>query len=133
MIFTQTQRAHTQNRKTFSHKCRDTIQRILRTPKNGATCQEDTRLALMREQTKPNQRFVYAPPAPPLQPTPMLAVSGDTPLPVLHHIVQYYPHLRKWVIANPQADAALLETISQLGGPDVKRCLTILLRSLEQR
>ncbi|WP_338071668.1 hypothetical protein [Bifidobacterium apri] len=41
-------------------------------------------------------------------------------------IAREYPHLRKWLIANPKADAALLEYVSQAGGPGVREAFDIL-------
>lgn len=51
---------------------------------------------------------------------------------MLWHIAQHAPELRRWLIANPRADATLLEFISQAGGPEVKRALAVLLESMEE-
>ncbi|BDR52294.1 hypothetical protein KIM372_02010 [Bombiscardovia nodaiensis] len=71
------------------------------------------------------------PPAPPLLLTPALACDPETDPEVLWHIAQHVPELRRWLAANPRATPEMLETISQLGGPGVKRALTVLLESLE--
>ncbi|MBT1164857.1 hypothetical protein [Bifidobacterium felsineum] len=71
------------------------------------------------------------PPAPPIILTPQVACSPDTDMDVLWHIALHLPELRKWIVANPQADAAILEFISQAGGPGVKPALEVLLESLE--
>ena len=67
------------------------------------------------------------PPEPPLVPTPAMATDPDTPPEVLWSIARNHPELRRWLAANPAATPALLETVSQLGGPGVKRSLDILL------
>ncbi|NMM94913.1 hypothetical protein [Bifidobacterium oedipodis] len=72
-----------------------------------------------------------APPSPPIRLTPAVAVSPDTPQEILWHIAQHAPELRRWLVANPRADAILLEYISQAGGPGVKQALEVLLESLE--
>ncbi|MBT1175802.1 hypothetical protein JS530_09885 [Bifidobacterium sp. LC6] len=72
-----------------------------------------------------------APPNPPIPLTPQVACSPDTDADVLWYIAQHVPELRRWVVANPTADAALLEYISQSGGPGVRQALEILLESLE--
>lgn len=72
-----------------------------------------------------------APPSPPIRLTPAVAVSPDTPPEILWHIAQHAPELRRWLVANPRADAILLEYISQAGGPGVKQALEVLLESLE--
>lgn len=76
-------------------------------------------------------RNILHPPKPPLQFTPLLACDPDTPAQVLWKIAKEAPALRRWLVANPNADAALLEYISQTGGPGVKEALEILLVSLE--
>lgn len=70
------------------------------------------------------------PPEPPLQPTPVMACSPLTDYDVLWAIAREYPELRRWIVANPNADAPLLEFISQQGGPHVREALQILLESL---
>lgn len=71
------------------------------------------------------------PPAPPIVLNPQVACSPDTDLDVLWHIAQHVPQLRRWIVANPTADASLLEFISQAGGPGVRQALEVLLESLE--
>lgn len=70
------------------------------------------------------------PPAPPLELTPIVAADPDTDMEVLWHIARTAPELRRWLVANPKADAELLEYVSQAGGPGVRRALTVLLESL---
>lgn len=98
----------------------------------------DHRLSRLQQ----TQRLPYAnaptpdvpatPPTPPIALTPAVACSPDTDAEVLWHIARHAPELRRWLIANPQADAALLEFISQVGGPGVKQALTILFKSMEE-
>lgn len=66
------------------------------------------------------------PPKPPIVLTPQVACNPDTPATILWHIAENVPALRKWVIANPSADAHMLEYISQKGGPDVRHSLEVL-------
>ncbi|PWG65931.1 hypothetical protein [Bifidobacterium callitrichidarum] len=73
-----------------------------------------------------------APPEPPIVLTPAVACSSDTDPDVLWHIARNVPELRRWLVANPQADAGLLEYVSQAGGPGVRRALEILLESMEE-
>lgn len=73
------------------------------------------------------------PPAPPLQPTPAMACDPMTPRDVLWRIARDEPGLRRWIVANPAADAALLEFVSQAGGPYVRESLQILFDSMEGR
>ncbi|MCI1219740.1 MAG: hypothetical protein LKF99_04305 [Bifidobacterium sp.] len=71
------------------------------------------------------------PPPPPLALTPLVACSsedGD----VLWHIAREAPELRRWLIANPHADADLLEYVAQAGGPGVKEGFVVLFESLGQ-
>lgn len=67
-----------------------------------------------------------SPPPPPLVITPVIACNPDTDMSTLWLIAREYPHLRKWLIANPKADAALLEYVSQAGGPGVREAFDIL-------
>ena len=73
------------------------------------------------------------PPDPPIQPTPAMACDPLTPDAVLWAIARERPDLRRWIVANPHADAELLEYVSQRGGPHVRESLSVLLDSLEQR
>ncbi|ADQ02486.1 conserved hypothetical protein [Bifidobacterium longum subsp. longum JCM 1217] len=50
---------------------------------------------------------------------------------MLWHIAYHVPELRKWLVANPKADAPLLELVSQRGGPGVRQALEILFESME--
>lgn len=67
------------------------------------------------------------PPQPPIKLTPLLACDPDTDTDVLWHIARHAPELRRWLVANPKADAALLEYVAQAGGPGVRDALTVLL------
>lgn len=69
---------------------------------------------------------VLSPPPPPLVVTPGMACDPDTDMSTLWLIAREHPHLRKWLIANPKADAALLEYVSQAGGPGVRNAFDIL-------
>ena len=67
-----------------------------------------------REQATASRRSTRtAPPPPPLRLSPLLACDPATA-----------------PVANPSADAALLEYVAQAGGPGVNRALTILLDGL---
>ena len=80
--------------------------------------------ALQRRSTR------AAPPPPPLRLSPLLACDPATAPEVLWFIAEHEPELRRWLVANPSADAALLEYVAQAGGPGVNRALTILLDGL---
>ena len=67
------------------------------------------------------------PPEPPLVPTALMATDPATDPSILWAIAREEPELRRWLVANPAASPALLETISQLGGPGVRRALEVLL------
>lgn len=67
------------------------------------------------------------PPQPPIELTPLVACDPNTPMEVLWHIAREIPELRRWLVAHPQADAALLEYVAQAGGPGVNEALTVLL------
>lgn len=71
------------------------------------------------------------PPQPPIVLTPQIAACEHTDPKILWHIAQHLPALRKWVIANPSANAQLLEYIAQQGGPDVNHSIRVLLSSYE--
>lgn len=71
------------------------------------------------------------PPSPPLALTPAVACDPDTDMEILWHIARDVPRLRRWLVANPAADAELLEYISQAGGPGVKHALQVLLQSID--
>ena len=86
-------------------------------------------LATRRRHTHPNPH--RAPPEPPIRLTPAVACSPDTDVAVLWHIAYHVPELRKWLVANPKADAPLLELVSQRGGPGVRQALEILFESME--
>lgn len=81
-----------------------------------------------REQATASRRSTRAaPPPPPLRLSPLLACDPATAPEVLWFIAEHEPELRRWLVANPSADAALLEYVAQAGGPGVNRALTILL------
>ena len=67
------------------------------------------------------------PPEPPLVPTALMATDPATDPSILWTIAREEPQLRRWLVTNPAASPALLETISQLGGPGVRRALEVLL------
>lgn len=67
-----------------------------------------------------------SPPKPPIILTPYVAIGPATKTEVLWYIAQKIPELRKWIIANPSADAQILEYISQQGGPDVRYSFEVL-------
>lgn len=67
------------------------------------------------------------PPEPPLVPTALMATDPKTDPSILWAIAREEPRLRRWLVANPAASPALLETVSQLGGPGVRRALEVLL------
>ena len=71
------------------------------------------------------------PPEPPIALTPLVACDPATDTDVLWHIAREAPELRRWLVANPKADAELLEYVSQAGGPGVKLALEVLLQSME--
>lgn len=59
-----------------------------------------------------------------------MAANPATDRELLWHIARTRPDLRRWLVANPAADATLLEYVSQAGGPGVRQALEILLRTL---
>lgn len=67
------------------------------------------------------------PPEPPLVPTALMATDPKTDPSILWAIAREKPRLRRWLVANPAASPALLEAVSQLGGPGVRRALEVLL------
>ena len=67
------------------------------------------------------------PPEPPLVPTALMATDPETDPSILWAIAREEPQLRRWLVANPAASPALLEAVSQLGGPGVRRALEVLL------
>nr|WP_238548515.1 hypothetical protein [Bifidobacterium biavatii] len=73
------------------------------------------------------QPLMIEPPAPPIALTPLLACDPATDPDILWHIAREAPELRRWLVANPNADAALLEYVAQAGGPGVNVALTVLL------
>lgn len=86
------------------------------------TCRRTTRLGNGRDDDG-----TLRPPQPPLALTPAVACDPQTDMDVLWHIAREAPELRRWLAANPKADAALLEYVAQAGGPGVKEALTVLL------
>ncbi|MCP8614857.1 hypothetical protein [Bifidobacterium asteroides] len=60
-------------------------------------------------------------------PTALMATDPETDPSILWTIAREEPRLRRWLVANPAASPALLETVSQLGGPGVRRALEVLL------
>lgn len=66
------------------------------------------------------------PPAPPVRYTPAIACDPATEMPVLWRIAREHPDLRRWLVANPRADAAILEYVAQAGGPGVREAFDVL-------
>lgn len=77
------------------------------------------------------QTDILEPPAPPLVLTPALAADPGTEAEILWRIAREEPELRQWLVINPNADARLLEYVSQAGGPGVRRALNVLFDSLD--
>ena len=74
-----------------------------------------------REQATASRRSTRAaPPPPPLRLSPLLACDPATAPEVLWFIAEHEPALRRWLVANPSADAALLEYVAQAGGHRVE-------------
>lgn len=63
--------------------------------------------------------------------TALLACDGGTSPDILWHIAHEAPELRRWLIANPSADAALLEYVAQAGGPGVAEGFAVLFDTIE--
>lgn len=78
----------------------------------------------------PRGRFLDPPP-PPIELTPSLACDETTDTEILWHIARHAPQLRRWLIANPNADAALLEYVAQASGPGVVEGFAVLFESIE--
>ena len=76
---------------------------------------------------KPMAEVRAPPPEPPLVPTALMATDPETDPSILWAIAREEPQLRRWLVANPAASPALLEAVSQLGGPGVRRALEVLL------
>ncbi|WP_024627803.1 hypothetical protein [Bifidobacterium sp. A11] len=76
---------------------------------------------------QPTAEMRAPPPEPPLVPTALMATDPATDPSILWAIAREEPQLRRWLVANPAASPALLETVSQLGGPGVRRALEVLL------
>ena len=76
---------------------------------------------------EPKAEVRAPPPEPPLVPTALMATDPETDPSILWAIAREEPQLRRWLVANPAASPALLEAVSQLGGPGVRRALEVLL------
>jgi hypothetical protein len=63
--------------------------------------------------------------------TPLLACETDDEE-ILWHIAREAPELRRWLVANPHADALLLEYVAQSGGPGVNEAFAVFFESAEQ-
>ena len=72
------------------------------------------------------------PPKPPTLLTPQLACSPDTDPEILWAIARQAPELRKWLVANPNANAELLEFVAQASGPGIGQALEILFESMDE-
>ena len=80
-----------------------------------------------RYSLEPMAQVHASPPEPPLVPTALMATDPETDPSILWAIAREEPRLRRWLVANPAASPALLEAVSQLGGPGVRRALELLL------
>ena len=69
---------------------------------------------------------LLTPPEPPMVFTEAMACDATTDQEILWLIARECPLLRRWLIANPRADAALLEYVAQAGGPGVKHAFEVL-------
>ncbi|EFA22903.1 hypothetical protein BIFGAL_03944 [Bifidobacterium gallicum DSM 20093 = LMG 11596] len=58
-------------------------------------------------------------------------MDADTDAELLWHIARTAPELRRWLVANPSADAELLEFVAQAGGPGVKDAFDVLFDSMD--
>ncbi|MCH9274814.1 hypothetical protein JS533_000725 [Bifidobacterium amazonense] len=96
-----------------------------RLPQRAATA--NARSAGRHAAGQSRQSLIVEPPAPPIALTPLLACDPATDPDILWHIAREAPELRRWLVANPNADAALLEYVAQTGGPGVNAALTVLL------
>lgn len=85
------------------------------------------RRKINRDRNRSRGDATLEPPQPPIELTPLVACDPNTPMEVLWHIAREIPELRRWLVAHPQADAALLEYVAQAGGPGVNEALTVLL------
>lgn len=83
-------------------------------------------------QPAPRPKALVEPPAPPIELTPLVACSADTAQDVLWHIAEHAPELRKWLVANPNANAELLEFVAQASGPGIGQALEILFESMDE-
>lgn len=71
------------------------------------------------------------PPRPPLALTPLLACeTADED--ILWHIAHEAPELRRWLVANPHADALLLEYVAQASGPGVNEAFHVFFASMDE-
>ena len=73
-----------------------------------------------------------APPSPPRRLDPAAACDPDCDEGTLWRIARERPDLRRWLVANPRADAALLEFVAQAGGPGVRQALLVLIETLDE-
>lgn len=88
--------------------------------------QRDVSRFLTASASCPSTGPVGPPPAPPIRYTPTLACDPATDMGTLWQIARNHPHLRRWLIANPRADAEILEYVAQAGGPGVKEAFDVL-------
>lgn len=85
-----------------------------------------------RNSSQSSNRLLSPPPAP-IRLTPLVASDPHTDEEILWHIAQFWPQLRRWIVANTAASPMLLEYVSQQGGPGVREALQMLFDSLESR
>lgn len=100
--------------------------RVLRSKGRRTRYQRIMEVGRNSEEHKDAYRM-FLPPKPPLVPTPAMATDPKTSADILWLIAREHPGLRRWLAANPRATPALLEAVSQLGGPGVRHSLEILL------
>ena len=117
-------------RKTHPHASRRETTEESRHHRTPCAANPATRLAALTTNPPTRRPRTLNPPAPPILLTPRIAADPNTPIDVLWHIARHAPELRRWLVINPNADATLLEHISQAGGPGVKQALTILIETL---
>jgi hypothetical protein len=51
---------------------------------------------------------------------------------ILWHIAHEAPELRRWLVANPHADALLLEYVAQASGPGVNEAFHVFFASMDE-
>lgn len=67
-----------------------------------------------------------------IEETPFTASDPATPAVALWHMAEHRPELRRWIVANTAAPAALINAIAHHGGPGVAQALSLLHESLHE-